>query len=89
METTAVLGASSMLVIPSSAEERHIGKVVSVQVFQKGENGDIQAKTLRKYVGVLEGYSLSPGGFAFKISGFSVVTVHNVREVVEIYRKES
>lgn len=70
---------------PSTLDAEHINRVVSIQVFNINE-GQVDSSSLRKHVGILEGYSITPGRMDIKLSGLPLICTSTKAHYVELYR---
>ena len=72
---------------PSILDPDHINSVVIVQVFDKDEKnpGTLKNHTMRKYVGVLESYSIVQDMTVIKIVGLDPVFAWDKEHHVELY----
>lgn len=70
---------------PFNATHESIGKLVSIQVFHKDSNDDIEPESLCKYIGVLEAVVILIDQFGFKLHGCDTIFSEYKEELVEIY----
>lgn len=68
----------------------HIGKIVSIQVFDKSghDDGLIKPETLKKFVGKLMNYVITPQYTYFTLEGAGALTMDRRTEYYEVYIHE-
>ena len=65
----------------------HIGNVVSIQVFKRKEKNseEINTDSLKKYVGKLQSYWITPDFFCFSIEGIPHIYILKSDEYFELW----
>lgn len=70
---------------PSKLDADHINAVVIFQVFTRESATEIDPTSLRKYVGILEGYIITPGRTDVKLVGLPIIETTPDAHYIELY----
>lgn len=71
--------------VPANLVPKNIGRVVSVQVFERNGDGTIDHDTLDKCVGRLQAYHIAPQGIQVMLEGNVSVTIDHDTHILEVF----
>lgn len=71
----------------NNAVPENIGKIVTVQIFERKETGgdELDLNSLEKYVGTLQAYYHSHDGIVLKLEGVDPIGINQQLKYVEIH----